>query len=159
MKTRRILINSNVISYGTLQPPRHARRHREVLAAQAERWRDRMTGFRAAAEDKIRRQEEQLVLLQREKERLEEFVVKENKRDIQTEDEKLTARAEKLILEREMMKMQEELEASYVTIARYEARLQRLEELQERRSGSIFETGAVVVFAILTLGWLLWSRH
>lgn len=118
-----------------------------------------MTGFKAAAEDKIRRQEEELVVLQREKKMLEETVVKEKKKDKQSEDEKLTARAEKLLLERELMKMQEELETSRLTIARYEARLHRLEEVQERSSGRCLETGTTVVFAVLAIGCLLWFRH
>ena len=139
--------------------PRYDQRHKEVLAAQADHWRGKMKTFCSAVQDKVtsaerknRKLEDNIVNLTRDNVNLEDKLKEEKEMGKMLYSDSISARAELLMLERELMKMQKESMTNQETIVQQEARVTRLEDCQKT------STTAMVVAAALWMGLWVWAR-
>ena len=138
---------------------RYDRRHKEVLAAQADHWRGKMKTFCSTVQDKVtsaerknRKLEDDIVKLTRDNANLEDKLEKEKEMGKMLYSDSISARAELIMLERELKKMQQESTTNQETIVKQEARVTRLEDCQKT------STSAMMVAAALGVGLWAWAR-
>jgi len=141
------------------------KRRREALAAQAGRWRERMKGFCSAAREKVAAAEERAERERREGEalarrnrQLVEAVKRGREKEKVLEEEKIAAKAELILLERDMAKMQKELVINHESMGQFEARILRLESARASRAEA--QMVAVTAAAVAaSLAWWLVRRR
>ena len=135
-----------------------ARRQKDAMDAQASRWKERMKDFCASAREKVEAAEEAAERRRKEGEaaarrnaQLVSAVRKGREKEKVLEEEKVAAKAELLVLEREVAKLRNELVTNHEAVGEFEARMRRLEAAREPRA----EVSAVaaVVAAAASLAW------
>ena len=149
------------------QKERYDRRHKEVIAAQADKWRAKMKDFCKAAQEKVRTSEDRLKQkrdvvdsLEKTNRFLEDVIKKGKEKEKLMEEDKIDRKAEILILEREVLKIQEDLATSHRTIGDYAARIKKLEEesTSTKIEGPKVVKTAAVATAVILAGVWAWRR-
>merc|ERR1719228_2889672 len=137
---------------------RYDKRHKEVIAAHTNKWRSKMKEFCRAALEKVKEKSEEVESLTRTKQLLEEMMTKEKEKEKSLLESNINARADVLVLQREVAKIQTELSISHRTIGQYVAKIKQLEEAKSTTTVGTIAMKTAVLAGVLALGCWAWKR-